>query len=50
MTKKTIEKNVKKDNPEQSRRFVETANNCGSDQSGKSFDRAIKSIKPSKKN
>ena len=35
------------DNPEQSQRFVETAKALGSDESGKSFERALKTVMPS---
>lgn len=42
-------KERKKDNPEQSRRFEEKARELGSDESGKSFERALKKIAPPKK-
>ena len=38
-------KPVKKDDKEQSRRFVETAKELGADESGRSFSRAFKKIK-----
>lgn len=41
MTKK---KRVKKDDKEQSQRFVETAKELGADESGRSFSRASKKI------
>ena len=37
-------KTPKKDDPEQSKRFVETARKLGSDQSGAGFDKALESI------
>ena len=47
--KKTGEKEnsqeSKKDDEEQSRRFVETAERLGSDKTGKSFHKAVKNIK-----
>ncbi len=42
-------KRVKKDDPEQSKRFVETAKELDADKSGKKFDRAFKAINPTKK-
>lgn len=35
---------VKKDNPEQSQRFVETAKELDVDESGKSFERALATL------
>lgn len=40
---------VKKDNPEQSQRFVETAKELESDESGKSFEKAIRAVSPKQK-
>ncbi len=37
-------KSVKKDDKEQSQRFVETAKELGVDESGRSFSRAFKNI------
>lgn len=42
-------KRVKKDDKEQSQRFVENAKELGSDESGRSFARAFKKIVPPKK-
>lgn len=44
MTKKSTEKDVKKDDPEQSRRFVEAAEALGADKSGRKFKKAIESL------
>ena len=44
MKKDTEKDDVKKDDKEQSRRFVETAKRLESDESGKSFEKAIKSF------
>ena len=41
-------KRVKKDDKEQSRRFVETAKELGTDESGRSFSRVFKKITPQK--
>lgn len=41
------DKKVKKDNPEQSQQFVETAKALESDESGQSFNKAISKIKKS---
>ena len=38
----------KKDNPEQSQRFVETARELGSDESGESFKSTLKKISEAK--
>ena len=37
----------KPDDPEQSKRFIETARELEADESGKAFERAIKKIVPS---
>ncbi len=42
-------KTPKKDDPEQSKRFVEAAKELGSDESGKSFDRAVKNMVSTKR-
>ena len=42
-------KNIKKDDEKQSQRFVEAARELESDETGKSFDKAIKMIAPEKK-
>lgn len=40
----------KPDDPEQSRRFVETAREIGADESGEAFRRALRKIVPPKPN
>lgn len=42
-------KEEKKDNPEQSQRFVETAKALDADESGAAFERALETIKPVEK-
>lgn len=42
-------KKPKKDDPEQSKRFVETARELGVDESGKSFDKTMDNILEKKK-
>ena len=39
-------KKVKKDDEDQSKRFVETAKELAADESGKPFNKAIESIRP----
>ncbi len=48
-TRDPMPKRVKKDDPEQSKRFVETAKELDADKSVKKFDRAFKAITPVKK-
>jgi hypothetical protein len=38
-----------RDNPEQSRRFEETARELGTDESGKAFERVFKKVVPASK-
>lgn len=44
MAEKQKAKKPKQDDPEQSQRFVEAAESLESDKSGKSFERAIKTL------
>ena len=44
MTKKTTEKDAPKDDPEQSKRFVETAKELEADESKENFEKALKGI------
>jgi hypothetical protein len=43
-----VEGKKQKDNPEQSRRFEETARELGVDESGKTFERVFKTVLPKK--
>lgn len=45
----TPKREPKPDDPEQSKRFLETAKEVGADIDTKAFDRALKKIAPSKK-
>jgi hypothetical protein len=40
------QKNIKKDDKNQSQRFVETAERLETDKSGRAFEQALKAIKP----
>lgn len=40
---------LKSDDPEQSKRFIETAREIGTDETGKEFEKAIKRIVPPKR-
>ena len=49
-TKKEETQELKKDNPEQSKRFVETAKELDADESGNSFERVLGRIKTDNSN